>query len=98
MRPTTPVLALIAVVVVNAAVPVRAQQSAPGNAPLSTPQALRAQEAACEERLQSIYRQRSEAVTKTHPGVEAKAAQSDGFETAMQAQRNCLTETDEALI
>src|SRR5262245_17008411 len=98
MRPTTPVLALIAVVAAAAAVPVRAQQSAPGNAPLPTPQALRAREAACEERLQSIYRQRSEAVAKTRPGVESKAAEWDGLETAMQAQRNCLTETDDALI
>jgi len=61
-------------------------------------QALRAREAECEARLQVVYRQRSEGVGKVYPSAEAKAAEWQQLETALQAERTCLTETDEALV
>ena len=64
----------------------------------STPQALRAREAECEARLQAIYRQRGEVVSKVYPSAEAKAADWQRLETALQAERTCLTQTDEALV
>jgi hypothetical protein len=91
-------LALVALQAVATAAPIRAQQNAQDNASLPPPPVLRAREAACEERLQTIYRQRIEGVGKTHPSVEAKAAEWNGLEAAMKAQRNCLLETDEAFI
>jgi hypothetical protein len=98
MRPTTLTLALVTLLAVGAAAPVHAQQNPQENASLPPPPVLRAREAACEERLQAIYRQRIEGVAKTHPSVEAKAAEWNGLESAMKAQRDCLVETDEAFI
>ena len=67
-------------------------------AQLLNAQALRAREAECEARLQAVYRQRSEGVGKVYPSAEAKAAEWLQLETALQAERTCLTETDEALV
>jgi hypothetical protein len=64
----------------------------------STPQALRSREAECEARLQEVYRQRSEGVGKVYPSAEAKAAEWQQLETALQTERTCLTQTDEALV
>jgi hypothetical protein len=92
--PRTLALALLALVSLVAVTPVGAQQSAP----LPTPQALRAREVECEERLQTIYQQRSAGVGKTHSSVEAQAAEWHGLEAAMATQRTCLIDTDEAMI
>ena len=65
MRPTTLVPPLAGLLALAAAASVLAQD----NASLPPPPVLRAREAACEERLQTIYRQRSEGVGKTYPSV-----------------------------
>ena len=69
----------------------------PSGQPLNA-QALRAREAECEARLQAVYRQRSEGVGKVYASAEAKAAEWQQLETALQAERTCLTETDDALV
>jgi hypothetical protein len=96
MRPTTLTLILVALLTLVAA-PVRAQKNVQEDVS-PPPPVLRAREAACEERLQTIYRQRIEGVGKTHPSVEAKAVEWNGLEAAMKAQRDCLIDTDEAFI
>jgi hypothetical protein len=94
MLPRTSALVLVTLLPLAVVVPVAAQQTAA----LSTPQALRAREAECEQRLHAIYRQRSEGVGRVHPSEDSKAAEWKALEAAMQAQRTCLTETDDALV
>ena len=90
-----PVLLVAATLILATGALVHGQAS---KAQPSTPQALREREAECEARLQAIYRLRGEVVGKVYSSAEAKAADWQQLETALQVERTCLTQTDEALV